>query len=135
MSEQHRKLGHLFGMQGASDERAIHGIAPADTKGGGPNVSDGEITKEITGEVVPITTASQKPDKVRRPRCSKKQNKPTVGFEPSTCGLRNRCSTTELRRHGIHYTEALFSLVPAGGESAGEGSARKAEPFTQVEQH
>ena len=22
---------------------------------------------------------------------------PTVGFEPTTCGLRNRCSTTELR--------------------------------------
>ena len=22
---------------------------------------------------------------------------PTDGFEPSTCGLRNRCSTTELR--------------------------------------
>ena len=31
---------------------------------------------------------------------------PTDGFEPSTCGLRNRCSTTELR---------WLVLTPAGG--------------------
>ena len=30
---------------------------------------------------------------------TKKETQPTVGFEPTTCGLRNRCSTTELRRH------------------------------------
>src|SRR6266481_7164240 len=26
---------------------------------------------------------------------------PAVGLEPTTCGLRNRCSATELRRRGI----------------------------------
>src|SRR4030095_8258964 len=68
-----------------------------------------EITKEITAAIIPITAASEKPGRVRRTRRSKKENKPTVGFEPTTCGLRNRCSTTELRRRngqmnlGPHY--------------------------------
>ena len=30
---------------------------------------------------------------------------PTGGFEPPTCGLRNRCSTTELRWHSRRTTE------------------------------
>src|SRR5450830_804648 len=32
-----------------------------------------------------------------------------VGFEPTTCGLRNRCSTAELRQH-FYIFQQLISL-------------------------
>ena len=61
-----------------------------------------EITKEITADVVPITAALQKPDRVRRPHRSR--NKPTVGFEPTTCGLRKDFGTKfAVGRGGISY--------------------------------
>ena len=33
---------------------------------------------------------------------------PTVGFEPTTCGLQNRCSTTELRWHAAPDSTAKY---------------------------
>ena len=89
MSEQHRKLAHLFGTQEETKPVSAQPDLPASE----------EITKEITAAIIPISSAAQKPNRVRRPRGLKQENQPTVGFEPTTCGLRNRCSTTELRRH------------------------------------
>ena len=81
MSEQHRKLAHLFGTQVDSDDRATHGVAPTDTKGDNSETDGTEITKEITGAIIPITAAAPNPDRVRRPRRPKKENKPTVGVD------------------------------------------------------
>jgi len=85
MSEQHRKLAHLFGAQENSGDRAMHGIASTDTMGnakiGDAKETDAtEITKAITAPIIPISTATKKTDRVRRSRRPKKENKPTVGF-------------------------------------------------------
>ena len=41
-----------------------------------------------------------------------------MGFEPTTCGLRNRCSTTELRQHWDKSTRTRpqmeFTKLPRG---------------------
>ena len=41
------------------------------------------------------------------------QMEPTVGFEPTTYGLRNRCSTTELRRHWMALYREYLEHRPA----------------------
>lgn len=48
-----------------------------------------EITNQITVEVVPIIAASEKPNRVRRPGRSKKENKSTVGTDQPEFELQN----------------------------------------------
>lgn len=72
MLEQHRKLAHLIGAQGIPDDRAMNGVTTTgDSESGQAEFGAGQIRKEITAEVLPIIAASEKPDRGRRPRCSK----------------------------------------------------------------
>src|SRR5258708_4655404 len=41
------------------------------------------------------------------------EHKPTIGFEPMACGLRNRCSTTEPRRHNRGERDIISQAADA----------------------
>jgi hypothetical protein len=51
---------------------------------------------------------------------------PKVGFEPTTVGLRNRCSTPELLRRGARRDSTSLTLAATSHGSARRGSAVRA---------
>src|SRR5262249_53936233 len=64
---------------------------------------------------VKLQLSKQKPPRARGPGgfISRFVLEPTVGFEPTTYGLQNRCSAVELRRRGPQRPMRYFSLLPA----------------------
>ena len=58
-----------------------------------------------------------------------------VGVEPTTNGLKGRCSTTELRSYiaETYYKKMIFDACVRGGElSTGENGAQLRAPVGQV---
>ncbi len=54
---------------------------------------------------------------------------PAVGLEPTTCGLRNRCSATELRWHPHLIRRPLYlSLTPASSQAHQHKLVPKIQP-------